>query len=298
MAFHEDPQGGPVVFSNNPEHNQDHIQVGESVGKGDFETIVVNYVCRDIDDVPSDFGGELRYTFNGKSYATEPKWGNVFCVDDERDRDGDLIPDVDDECPDEAENYNNYEDHDGCIDYPFSDNDQDNIMNKDDKCPDEAETYNNYIDWDGCPDDPMGDNDGDNIINVDDKCPDEAENYNNYEDWDGCWDEIEETAKIQVKDGRVEYKFAGGAFTPFFVFEFTDASRNPVEGVTGVLVTVSGDNFDEYSYQSSQDGLAIVPVGSYCGLSEGYVVEAYKDGYEFDPEMGYGTEHVPHEIPC
>ncbi len=65
------------------------------------------------------------------------------------DRDGDGIPDIVDACPDEPEDFDGFEDEDGC---PDPDNDQDGFLDADDQCPNEPETYNNFQDDDGCPD--------------------------------------------------------------------------------------------------------------------------------------------------
>jgi outer membrane protein OmpA-like peptidoglycan-associated protein len=99
------------------------------------------------------------------------------------DRDNDGIPDDLDECPDHPEDYDSYEDFDGC---PDLDNDGDGIGDLDDLCPDEPEDPDGYEDNDGCPD---PDNDGDGVADPDDQCPDEAETRNGYQDDDGCPDE-------------------------------------------------------------------------------------------------------------
>ena len=65
------------------------------------------------------------------------------------DRDGDGIIDVEDLCPDDEEDLDNFEDADGC---PELDNDQDRILDVDDECPGDGETYNGHDDNDGCPD--------------------------------------------------------------------------------------------------------------------------------------------------
>jgi outer membrane protein OmpA-like peptidoglycan-associated protein len=83
------------------------------------------------------------------------------------DADGDGIPDELDNCPNEAEDFDGFEDEDGC---PDPDNDGDGILDVDDKCPDQAEDIDGFEDEDGCPD---PDNDGDGILDVDDKCPNE-----------------------------------------------------------------------------------------------------------------------------
>ncbi len=65
------------------------------------------------------------------------------------DTDGDGIPDVDDQCPLLAEDWDGFQDMDGC---PDLDNDQDGIPDVRDQCPNDPETYNGYYDFDGCPD--------------------------------------------------------------------------------------------------------------------------------------------------
>ena len=65
------------------------------------------------------------------------------------DRDGDGIPDAVDQCPDRAEDFDGFEDADGC---PDIDNDRDGILDQFDRCPNVPETYNGFEDEDGCPD--------------------------------------------------------------------------------------------------------------------------------------------------
>jgi OmpA-OmpF porin, OOP family len=65
------------------------------------------------------------------------------------DRDGDGIPDDKDKCPDRPEDFDGFEDADGC---PDIDNDGDHVLDIADKCPMQPETMNGYEDDDGCPD--------------------------------------------------------------------------------------------------------------------------------------------------
>jgi len=65
----------------------------------------------------------------------------------ERDKDGDGIDDAHDQCPDKAEDKDDFEDSDGC---PEDDNDKDGILDDDDECPETAEAIGG--DGDGCPD--------------------------------------------------------------------------------------------------------------------------------------------------
>jgi outer membrane protein OmpA-like peptidoglycan-associated protein len=101
------------------------------------------------------------------------------------DRDGDGIKDDVDKCPDEPEDFDGFQDEDGC---PDPDNDQDGIPDVDDKCPNEPETYNGFQDADGCPDGVKNDRDGDGIPDDVDKCPDEPEDFDGFQDADGCPD--------------------------------------------------------------------------------------------------------------
>ncbi len=102
------------------------------------------------------------------------------CPDD--DNDGDRRPDVDDKCPNEAEDIDGFEDDDGC---PDLDNDKDGIPDLADKCPNEPEDGKQPFPKDGCPAN-KSDADGDGIMDSEDKCPTEAEDEDGFEDGDGC----------------------------------------------------------------------------------------------------------------
>jgi OmpA-OmpF porin, OOP family len=99
------------------------------------------------------------------------------------DNDGDTIKDIDDKCPNEPEDFDGFEDSDGC---PEKDNDGDGIDDEHDACPNEPETVNGFQDEDGCPD--MPDRDGDGVPDHLDQCPDEPEDTDGFEDTDGCPD--------------------------------------------------------------------------------------------------------------
>ena len=101
-------------------------------------------------------------------------------TDSDRDRDG--ILDEDDRCPDQPEDFDQYEDADGC---PDPDNDSDQIMDLVDQCPNEPEDVNGYEDQDGCPEGSR-DRDRDGIADVSDRCPNEPEDKDNFRDEDGC----------------------------------------------------------------------------------------------------------------
>jgi outer membrane protein OmpA-like peptidoglycan-associated protein len=101
------------------------------------------------------------------------------------DRDGDGYKDDVDKCPDDPEDFDDFEDEDGC---PDPDNDKDGIPDDVDKCPNDPETKNGYQDEDGCPDSVNTDRDGDGIPDDRDKCPDDPEDKDGFEDEDGCPD--------------------------------------------------------------------------------------------------------------
>lgn len=100
------------------------------------------------------------------------------CPEPDNDEDG--VSDLADACPLEAEDDDGFEDSDGC---PDTDNDADTIADDVDACPDEAEDVDGFEDTDGCPE---ADNDGDGILDADDACADAAEDMDGFEDTDGC----------------------------------------------------------------------------------------------------------------
>lgn len=133
---------------------------------------------------------EVGYTLEEKATWPIDKDGNpvhpVACVNSpetcdleaNRDRDGDGIPDLIDQCPDEPEDRDGFEDEDGC---PDPDNDQDGIMDFEDACPNEP----GIPELKGCP---FLDSDGDGIADSEDLCPNDPEDFDGYEDQDGCPD--------------------------------------------------------------------------------------------------------------
>lgn len=121
------------------------------------------------------------------------------------DLDGDGYDDEVDKCPEQAEDFDSFEDDDGC---PDTDNDGDGVLDaaqfvdgqwvNDDKkgeldCRNEPEDVDNFEDEDGCPD---PDNDADGILDEPDKCPNEPEDVDNFEDDDGCPDADNDGDKI------------------------------------------------------------------------------------------------------
>lgn len=68
---------------------------------------------------------------------------------DPADPDGDGITSLSDRCPTVREDFDGFEDDDGC---PELDNDRDGLRDRDDLCPNAPEVINGYLDGDGCPD--------------------------------------------------------------------------------------------------------------------------------------------------
>lgn len=117
-----------------------------------------------------------------------------------KDRDGDGYDDDVDECPDSPEDFDGFEDENGC---PDQDNDADKVLdaaelvdgvwsNNDQKdqvdCRNDPEDIDDFEDEDGCPD---PDNDKDGLIDYPEKldqCPNEPEDFDKFEDEDGCPD--------------------------------------------------------------------------------------------------------------
>ena len=106
------------------------------------------------------------------------------------DTDADEICHTVDQCPEEAEDFDDFEDEDGC---PDTDNDQDGILDDDDgpngSCRNDPEDMDEFEDEDGCPD---PDNDQDGILDDDDgpngSCRNNPEDVDQFEDEDGCPD--------------------------------------------------------------------------------------------------------------
>lgn len=103
------------------------------------------------------------------------------------DCDGDGLLDPDDKCKCEAENYNGFEDADGCPDDP--DTDGDGLKDSLDTCVLLPEDKDAYLDEDGCPE---LDNDLDTVLDANDKdatgksCANDPEDPDGFEDVDGC----------------------------------------------------------------------------------------------------------------
>lgn len=96
------------------------------------------------------------------------------------DPDNDGLEREDDKCPTQAEDFDGFEDGDGC---PDLDNDRDGILDPRDACPLAAEDKDGIQDADGCPE---TDADSDGVPDEKDACPLAPEDFDGYEDGDGC----------------------------------------------------------------------------------------------------------------
>jgi outer membrane protein OmpA-like peptidoglycan-associated protein len=119
------------------------------------------------------------------------------CPEPDNDLDG--IPDVNDKCPNEPEDKDGIDDEDGCPEKNELDRDGDGILDKDDDCPDRPEDKDKFEDTDGCPD---PDNDKDGILDVDDVCPDDPEDKDGFKDSDGCPDNDNDEDRIPDKSDK------------------------------------------------------------------------------------------------
>lgn len=119
----------------------------------------------------------------------------------ELDNDADGREDGVDQCKNDPEDDDGYLDNDGC---PDPDNDKDGVNDTADRCPDEAEVMNGVQDEDGCPD--AGDSDGDGFKDEVDRCPYDPEDKNDFEDEDGCPDERLKNARVVVTKEAIKIK--------------------------------------------------------------------------------------------
>jgi len=133
------------------------------------------------------------------------------CPDYDNDRDA--ITDTLDNCPNFAEDIDGFEDRDGCPDY---DNDRDAIPDTLDKCLSDPEDLDGFQDADGCPD---ADNDNDGIKDTLDQCMNVPETFNGYKDEDGCPDTLikptaTEIIQLNTKLRGINFKTASAELLP------------------------------------------------------------------------------------
>jgi outer membrane protein OmpA-like peptidoglycan-associated protein len=107
------------------------------------------------------------------------------------DRDGDGYRDPDDQCPDDPEDFDGFEDEEGCPE--DQDTDGDGLPDSRDACVVEPEDTDGYNDIDGCPE---PDNDLDQIADESDRCANDPEDRDGYQDQDGCPERDNDTDNI------------------------------------------------------------------------------------------------------
>jgi len=188
-----------------------------------------------------------------------------------RDTDGDGIPDKVDECPTKAEDYDQFNDRDGC---PDPDNDLDKVCDPwvvakgeehnftseckgTDACPLDPEDHDGFEDSDGCPD---PDNDKDGIPDIKDKCPNEPEDFDGFEDSDGCPDpdnDKDGISDLQDKCPNAPEDFDG--------FEDTDGCPDPDNDKDGIPDNKDEcpnepENFNDFKDEDGCPDIAITPL--------------------------------------
>jgi hypothetical protein len=200
-----------------------------------------------IDSSPMELGGALRVSatkaiqvmvgggagmIRGIGSPDFRFFASVGYAPDTRDTDGDKIPNNRDRCPLICEDFDDFEDRDGC---PDDDNDGDMRSDREDQCPSEAEDLDGFADEDGCPD-PDNDGDGiadfqdrfcpidkedglapqpadgcpadkrdtdfDGIFDTADACFDGEEDFDGFEDWDGCPDRDQDKDQVADEEDR------------------------------------------------------------------------------------------------
>jgi outer membrane protein OmpA-like peptidoglycan-associated protein len=176
--------GGEMWFESHPGYQVGVRAGGDNIGRGSGDPNVSAGLSLRF---PGPAGLSIDYAFveERQEFLGEThRFSLSFALaEGERDRDGDGMPDFEDQCPDTPEDYDGFEDDNGC---PDPDNDGDGVADLEDVCPDQPEDFDGVEDDDGCPEE--NDRDGDQIADEEDACPDEPEDLDGYEDTDGCPD--------------------------------------------------------------------------------------------------------------
>lgn len=124
--------------------NETNISIDPILSPGDYTFFNGKSQLRGMGKEGSDIGpmGEAAIEKSDKKSADAIQAIN-------KDSDGDGIPDMYDKCPQAPEDFDGFQDQDGC---PDPDNDADGIPDSLDKCPNTPEDFDGFQDDDGCPD--------------------------------------------------------------------------------------------------------------------------------------------------
>ena len=169
------------------------------------------------------------------------------------DADGDGVLGEADRCPSQAEDFDAFEDEDGC---PEHDNDKDGVADQNDACPDRAEDLDGIADSDGCPE---TDADADAVPDESDKCPLAPEDFDGFEDEDGC----PEAGSV---DGRIRHRtIALEATTISFALGSSvldDTAQSAVREVARTMLETNGNvsvvgHADEQGPDARNDALSL-----------------------------------------
>lgn len=185
-----------------------------------------------------------------------PDWrlfaGVSFHAAGDRDGDGDGLIGSDDQCPTDPEDFDSFEDTDGC---PDRDNDNDGVLDVNDgpdgQCMNDPEDADGFEDGDGCPD---MDNDFDGILDRSDgpvgdngfgACLNEPEDIDGFEDDDGCPDtDNDGDGVLDGDDGAVDSNGQGAcanAAEDLDGFEDTDGCPDVDNDGDGLFDRVDGE---------------------------------------------------------
>ena len=160
-----------------------HIPAGNAYGAAEFRALVGIVLEPSIGDADGDGIRDDQDRCPNDPEDFDGFEDSDGCPEPDNDRDG--ILDVNDHCPNVPEDRDGDHDEDGCPEGDEGDRDGDGILDRVDRCPDQPEDRDGFQDQDGCPD---PDNDNDGVLDTDDLCPNEAEDRDNFEDQDGCPD--------------------------------------------------------------------------------------------------------------
>ena len=202
------------------------------VNNPEFENLEFNVPDNNLDEGGPYFALGVRFGHYPEHVKSVP------------DTDGDGMRDDVDECPEEPEDFDEFEDEDGC---PELDNDGDGINDDADECPMEPEDKDGWKDEDGCPE-TDDDTDGDGILNVDDQCPNEPEDFDKHQDEDGCPDPDNDGDGILDKNDKCPME-PGVKAKDGCPFELVKVTEKAIEISQKVFFELNKATIKEESYE-------------------------------------------------